>query len=130
MLITFAATGVGSFPFLLTLLTGAGGVHETLRALTPIGWTALLHLSILCTIVGFAAWFWALWHLPASSVAAFVFLNPPLTSLFGAIWGTEAFHWSTAVYGLITLLGVALSSEVLQRPASRLAGRTVIEPSN
>lgn len=115
MLLSIAATGLGSIPFLGTMLLGTGGVHPILRDLTLVGWGALMHLSILCTIVGFAAWFWALGKLPASSVAAFVFLNPPLTAIFGVIWGTETFHWSTVVYGAITLAGVALSSGILAR---------------
>lgn len=119
LLVTFASTGLGSLPFLAALVAGLGGVHSTLRELTAVGWVALLHLSILCTIVGFAAWFWALKYLSASSVSAFVFLNPPLTALFGALWGTEEFHWSTLVFGLMTLAGVALSTGVFQRSASR-----------
>jgi drug/metabolite transporter (DMT)-like permease len=115
MLLSITATGLGSLPFLGTMILGTGGVHAVLRDLTITGWAALMHLSILCTIVGFAAYFWALGKLPASSVAAFVFLNPPLTAAFGALWGTETFHWSTVTYGSVTLAGVALSSGVLKR---------------
>lgn len=117
MLLSITATGLGSLPFLGTMILGTGGVHTILRELTFTGWAALMHLSILCTIVGFAAWFWALKKLPASSVSAFVFLNPPLTAAFGALWGTEAFHWSTVVYGAVTLAGVAIGSGVLSRGA-------------
>jgi drug/metabolite transporter (DMT)-like permease len=115
MLLSITATGLGSLPFLGTMILGTGGVHAIMRDLNLVGWAALMHLSILCTIVGFAAWFWALGKLPASSVSAFVFLNPPLTAAFGALWGTEAFHWSTVVFGAVTLAGVALSSGVLYR---------------
>jgi len=119
-LLTFAATGIGSLPFFGTLLWGAGGVHQTLRTMPATGWIALLHLSLLCTLVGFAIWFWALRRLAASTVAAFVFLNPPLTSIFGVLWGTEALHWSTVVYGSITLAGVALSTLVLSGPRDKM----------
>jgi drug/metabolite transporter (DMT)-like permease len=119
LLFTFAATGIGSLPFLVTLALGTGDTHGVLGRLTQTGWIALVHLSLGCTIIGFAAWFWALRHLSASSVAAFVFLNPPFTLLFGILWGTEAFHWSLAVFGVVILAGVALSSGVL-RPARRL----------
>jgi drug/metabolite transporter (DMT)-like permease len=115
MLLSITATGLGSLPFLGTMILGTGGVNTILRDLSLTGWGALMHLSILCTIVGFAAYFWALGKLPASSVSAFVFLNPPLTAAFGALWRTEAFHWSTVVYGSVTLAGVALSSGVLTR---------------
>jgi drug/metabolite transporter (DMT)-like permease len=118
LLFTFAAMGIGSLPFLVTLVLGIGDAHGVLARLTQTGWIALVHLSLGCTIIGFAAWFWALRHLPASSVAAFVFLNPPFTLLFGIVWGTEAFHWSLAVFGAVILAGVALSSGGLQ-PARR-----------
>lgn len=115
LLVTFAATGIGSLPFTIALLAGADGTHETLVGLTATGWAALLHLSLLCTIVGFAVWFWALRYLPASTVSAFVFLNPPLTALFGMVWGTEELHWSTVAYGSITLAGVAMSAGIFRR---------------
>jgi drug/metabolite transporter (DMT)-like permease len=115
LLLTFAATGIGSLPFFLTLLCGTGGVHQVLRTMSATGWIALLHLSLLCTVVGFAVWFWALRRLSASSTAAFVFLNPPLTALFGVLWGTERLHWSTVLFGCITLAGVALSSGLFRR---------------
>ena len=115
LLLTFTATGIGSLPFLITLLAGTGGVHPLLRHLSWVGWAALLHLAVLCTIIGFAVWFWALRHTAASSVAAFVFLNPPLTSIFGALWRTESFHWSTALFGAIILGGVALGSGIWNR---------------
>jgi len=113
VLLTFAATGLASLPFFILLLAGTGGVHQVIAQLNWVGWAAWMHLSVLCTLVGFAVWFWALRYLAASSVAAFVFLNPPLTSLFGVVWGTEAFHWQTALFGTVTLLGVALTAGLL-----------------
>lgn len=115
LLLTFTATALGSLPFLVGLVAGLEGTHATLAGLDALGWVALAHLTILCTIVGFAVWFWALRWLQASTAAAFVFLNPPLTALFGYIWGTERFHWSTAVYGGVTMAGVALSVGLLRR---------------
>jgi drug/metabolite transporter (DMT)-like permease len=117
LLLSLASTGLGSLPFMFTLGLGTGGVHQVLGHLSTIGWIALIHLSALCTLLGFVLWFWALRRLPASTVASFVFLNPPLTSIFGVIWKTETFHWSTVVYGTVTLAGVALSSGLLPRPA-------------
>ena len=118
LLFTFAATGIGSLPSMVMLALGAGDSHGVLGRLTPTGWIALVHLSLGCTIIGNAVWFWALRHRSASSVAAFVFLNPPFTALFGILWGTEPFHWSLAVFGAVILAGVALSAGVLRRPIS------------
>ncbi len=119
LLVSFAATGLGSLPFLGTFLAGTGGVHHLLATMPVLGWVSLIHLSVLCTIVGFAVWFWALRYLPASTVAAFVFLNPPFTALFGALWGTERFHWATAGFGTVTLIGVSLSAGLWKLPAGK-----------
>lgn len=73
---TYLTMGIGSLP-LLALLPFHGG--RELVALSPGGWLALFHLSVLSAFVGYAVWSWLLRHLPASTVAFFVFLNPPLT---------------------------------------------------
>ncbi len=120
LLFTFAATCLGSIPYTATLILGGGHVQEAIGAMPGLGWLAWIHLSVGCTVVGYAIWFWALRHLPASSVAAFVFLNPPLTLLFGILWGTDTFHWSLVVFGSIVLGGVALGSGLV-RPARSTA---------
>jgi drug/metabolite transporter (DMT)-like permease len=119
LLLTFTSMGLGSLPFGVALAAGFGGVHRTLATMPATGWLALAHLTILCTIVGFAVWFWALKHLAATTVAAFVFLNPPFAEIFGFIWGTEPFTWSPIVFGAVTLLGVAISAGLLRLPALR-----------
>ncbi|MEO7795284.1 MAG: DMT family transporter, partial [Thermoanaerobaculia bacterium] len=73
---TYLTMGIGSLP-LLFLLPFHGG--RELLALRPGGWVALFHLSVLSAFIGYAVWSWLLRHLPASTVAFFVFLNPPLT---------------------------------------------------
>lgn len=75
---TYLSIVVGGLP-LMALLPVKGG-PELVR-LSVWGWVALLYLSILCTVVGYAIWTWLLRHLPASTVGFTVFLNPPLTSL-------------------------------------------------
>jgi hypothetical protein len=44
-----------------------------------------------------------------------------LTALFGALWGTERFHWSTALFGSVVLFGVALSTGTLRWHAGQVA---------
>jgi drug/metabolite transporter (DMT)-like permease len=88
---------------------------------STIDWIALTHLTVLCTIVGFAIWYGALRRLPASSVAAFVLLNPPLTILFGPIWGTEQPSGSVLVYGTWILAGIILSTWRVPDSSARTA---------
>lgn len=110
---TYTATSVGTL-LVLPLLPG-----ETWRrwaALDAAGWSALLYLSVPCTVLGFALWTWLLRHLPASSVGFTVFLNPPLTTtskyalaaLFPAtfLFTMQAREW---IGGLLTLTGLAIA---------------------
>lgn len=110
LLLTFAATAVGSIPFLGFLLFNTGGSLDAMLSLDAAGWIAILHLTVLCTLVGFAIWFWTLRQLPAPTAAGFVFLNPPLTFFFGALWGTSGMRLTTALFGIMTLAGVAISA--------------------
>ncbi|MEO8276468.1 MAG: DMT family transporter [Thermoanaerobaculia bacterium] len=73
---TYLTMGLGSLP--LVALFPWHGAPE-LAHLHAGGWVALLHLSVLSALIGYAVWSWLLERLPASTVAFFVFLNPPLT---------------------------------------------------
>jgi drug/metabolite transporter (DMT)-like permease len=62
---------------LLAALPWAGG--REMLALDPPGWAALLYLSLLCSVFGFAVWAWLVKRLPVSTAGLTTFLNPPLT---------------------------------------------------
>ena len=103
---TYLTIGIGSLP-LLALLPWHGG--REMLALRPGGWLALFHLTVLSALVGYAVWSWLLRHLPASTVAFFIFLNPPLTMLSklllaAALPALFAFRWIP-----LELLGSALA---------------------
>lgn len=71
-----------------------------LARLASFGWThwlALLYLSLLSTVVGFFIWNYALRRLPATSAAAFIYLNPPFAALFGwLLFDEEITRWFLA----------------------------------
>lgn len=110
---TYLTVAAGSLP-LLVLVPWSGGPE--MLALPAGGWAALLYLSVLCTLVGYAVWVSLLRHLPASTVGFTVFLNPPLTTLsklalaalFPAtfVWQTGALEW---LGGGLALAGLALA---------------------
>lgn len=117
--VTYLALAIGSVAFVPLALADASTRAAAAR-FTAADWAVLAHLSILCTIVGFAIWYAALRHLPASSVAAFVLLNPPLTLAFGPLWGTDRPTASVIGYGVWILAGVLLSTwKVPERTAPR-----------
>ncbi|MDM7917081.1 MAG: DMT family transporter [Candidatus Eisenbacteria bacterium] len=126
MRITFLSLAIGSIPFLFI----APFDHSFREALGRFGladWVAITHLGLMCTVVGFAVWYVALSHLPASSVAAFVLLNPPLTIAFGPIWGTDQPSLSLLGFGAWILAGVILSSYRFGDRVVRIGARAATE---
>ena len=107
--VTYLSLAVGSIPFLLI-----APLDHTLRVaighFTIEDWFAITHLSLFCTIIGFAIWYASLRRLPASSVAAFVLLNPPMTIAFGPLWGTDRPTGAVIGFGAWILAGIILST--------------------
>lgn len=87
VVVTYLTLVIGTVPFL------ASADGEFFRAVADFSWTqwaALAHLSVLCTIAGFLIWVAALSRLPATEVASYIYLNPPLAAIFGRfIFGEE-----------------------------------------
>jgi len=110
---TYLATTIGS---VLQLPVLPGPVWNRLAEMDGIGWSAVLYLSIPCTVMGYALWTWLLRHLPATTVGFTVFLNPPLTTasklalafLFPAtfLFTIQLGEW---IGGAITLTGMAVA---------------------
>jgi drug/metabolite transporter (DMT)-like permease len=68
---------------------------------------AALYLALPCTLFGYAAWIWALKRLPAGEVAAFVFLNPPLATLWAWLFEGQPLRPPFVIGALVLLAGVA-----------------------
>ena len=110
---TYLCIVVGSLPLLVVLPFRGGPEMSTLSA---SGWFALLYLSVLCTVVGYAIWAWLLRQLPASTLSFTVFFNPPLTTinkvalatLFPTVFVIQpsALEW---LGGLLALAGLAIA---------------------
>lgn len=107
--VTYLSLAVGSIAFLI-IAPFDTGFRTKIGSFTAGDWIAQIHLSVLCTILGFAVWYAALRRLPASSVAAFVLLNPPLTIAFGPVWGTDQPTASVIGFGAWILAGIVVST--------------------
>ena len=104
--VTYLSVIIGTLPFL-----GAAGrpFAHAVSTFTPLHWAALAHLTILCTLVGFWIWFAALTVLPATSVASFVYLNPPFAALFGSLFFREEITRFFLLGSAIVLFGLYLA---------------------
>ncbi len=114
--VTYLSLIIGAIPLL-----PAWGPHfgATVATMGWTYWTALIYLSLFCTIIGFWIWITGLKALPATTVASFVYLNPPLAALFGwMLFGEEI----TAMFlagSAVVLAGLYLA----QRPDTNPSGR-------
>ena len=88
----------GGIPLFLAL-PWAGG--REMLALDAAGWAALLYLSLLCSIGGFAVWAWLVRRLPVSTAGLTTFLNPPLTLASKAL--LVAFFPATFTFAVLPL---------------------------
>jgi drug/metabolite transporter (DMT)-like permease len=104
--VTYLTVIIGTLPF---LGAAGGSFAHCLSAFTPLHWAALAHLTVLCTLVGFWIWFAALSVLPATSVASFVYLNPPFAALFGSLFFGEEITGFFLLGSGIVLLGLYLT---------------------
>ena len=100
---TYALLFVGGLP-LVALAT-----PQLVRTLVadPGALAAALYLALPCTLFGYAAWIWALKRLPAGEVAAFVFLNPPLATLWAWLFEGQPIRPPFVIGALVLLAGVA-----------------------
>ena len=93
----------------LVLLVPGAAVEwvEPIRrgALAPaLAWTAFL--GVFGTVVSLGLWFAALSRIPSSSVAPFLFLQPLVGVLAGALWLDEPMSRSVWIGGSILVVGV------------------------
>jgi drug/metabolite transporter (DMT)-like permease len=110
--VTYLSLIIGTIPFIT-----AAGPHFFITVGT-IGWTywlALSYLSLLCTIVGFWIWIMGLKHLPATSVASFVYLNPPLAAFFGWLFFGEEIAPLFLVGSAVVLIGLYMAQSQRNR---------------
>lgn len=104
--VTYLSLVIGTVPFFLML---DGDFFLKIASMKGTHWIALFHLSALCTIIGFWIWVFGLKHLPATSVASFIYLNPPLAALFGWMFFGEEVTGSFLLGSAVVLTGLYLA---------------------
>jgi len=133
---TYLAVVFGTVPTLLWLPWR--GAPE-IAALDGVGWLCLLHLVVLCTVLGFALWVWLLSRMAATSVGFTIFLNPPMTTmqkllLAGLFPAAFAFTVTTGEIagGVVMLIGVGVATirrNAVSRSTSAAGGGPRSRPS-
>ncbi|KAA5608876.1 DMT family transporter [Rhodovastum atsumiense] len=106
----FAATAWSILAGALVMLPLLPALGSAVPALTPVGGAALGFLAAGCTVIGFAAWFWALDRGGVASIALLQFAQPVVSLLIAA-----AFLAEDVSPTLLLALGLILSGVSLCR---------------
>ncbi|HAV62215.1 MAG TPA: hypothetical protein DCY13_07595 [Verrucomicrobiales bacterium] len=85
---------------------------DVVRSLPHLGasdWLALGYLVIICTVVGYSLWFFAVRETPVNAVAMTVFAQPLAGVLFALVLVAEPLRWSQLAGGVVIALGLYFS---------------------
>ncbi|MDI2132238.1 EamA family transporter [Yinghuangia seranimata] len=94
------------------LIEGPGAGRDALTHVHASGVFALLYIVVAATFVGYGLWFSLMSRYPASTVAPFSLLVPPIGVLAAAVvLGERPTAWDV-VGGVVVLAGIALASRV------------------
>jgi drug/metabolite transporter (DMT)-like permease len=119
--VTYLSIVIGTLPF---LVAAGRPFFGALASFSPTHWIALAFLTVLCTLVGFWIWFAALESMPATSVASFVYLNPPFAALFGALFFHEAITGFFIFGAALVLSGLYLAQSNQRKTAGATAQKS------
>ncbi len=114
-----AWVGVFAGPQMLlasTLLEGNPLV--SLENATWLGWSSVLYLAVVMTVIGYGAWYHVLAHNPVNKVAPFLLLLPVTTVLGSMLFLGERPGPMVLMGGAIVIAGVALVIRAPERAAA------------
>jgi drug/metabolite transporter (DMT)-like permease len=89
---------------LIGLVLGAWG-HVALTPRTAASW---LYLALVGSVIGFAAFSYALQHLPVAIVSLYNFVNPVIAVALGTLVLGEAFHARMPIAAVVIVTGILI----------------------
>jgi drug/metabolite transporter (DMT)-like permease len=107
LVVTAGTTTFGALGLLLA--SAVTDDWRTLSALSPAQWLAVAYLAVVCSVLAYFFYNYALSRLEASKAAVWLYLEPPVAMLLGALLLGEAVTVHTVVGGLIILASVYLT---------------------
>lgn len=93
--------GVFLVPFSL-----AEGSFSKILSLSVFEWSAVLFLSVTCSVVGYFIWFYVLKRAGAAVTSSFLFGEPIVTVLFAVRFAAEQLNLLVLGGGILIFLGV------------------------
>jgi drug/metabolite transporter (DMT)-like permease len=111
------------------LLWDGPAAWSRLPTLTPESWVILLYLSVICTVVGYSAWYFAIRDADISFAALTILLQPPFGIAIAALWLRESLHWGQLWGTLAVVLGLCIGLRHRAAPEPALPARLEGDPA-
>jgi drug/metabolite transporter (DMT)-like permease len=101
----------------LTALPFGGGIGgwNILFHLSFSAWASVLFLGIFCSGLAYLFWYSALEKMESSTIGAYLYLEPFVTVVGATLFLGETIEWVTAAGGIVTLLGVYLTTRTFSK---------------
>jgi drug/metabolite transporter (DMT)-like permease len=78
-------------------------------AVTFAGWASVAYMTVCSSLLGYAAWFWALGHGGITHISALQLSQPILTIVVATIWLAEPITWPLMLSAAVILVGTWLA---------------------
>ena len=101
----------------LTALPFSGGTEgwNILFHLSFSAWASVLFLGVFCSGLAFLFWYSALEKRESSMIGVYLYLEPFVTVVGAYLFLGETIEWVTATGGIVTLLGVYLTTRTFSK---------------
>ena len=96
------------------------GQHVEVSTFTTELWESLLYLVLVGSVFSYSAYVFALNNLPPAQVSIYAYINPVVAVLLGWLILHEKLTWLTGVCSLVTIGGVYLVNNAINKNKKRL----------
>jgi drug/metabolite transporter (DMT)-like permease len=106
---------------MLVIATCFLGAHVEVSTFTTELWESLLYLVLVGSVFSYSAYVFALNNLPPAQVSIYAYINPVVAVLLGWLILHEQLTWLTGICSLITIGGVYLVNNAINKNKKSLA---------
>ena len=100
---------------LLFGVSAAGGNQIPIKAIPWQSWVSIAYLVLIGSVTTFAAYLYAIQHLPMGQFSIYAYMNPVVAVLMGAMLFSEKLTWYLGLGALVTLLGIYLVNATFRK---------------
>lgn len=100
----------------LNVAVNGGETFVMAREVPPAGWAMLLFMALVCTAIGYTAWFLIIRETDVNLAVLTIFIQPVAGVIIAALWLRETLHMAQLWGCLVILSGLVLGLWPQRRP--------------